>query len=413
MMRIICLSSLLLALLCISCWTPTEPVFYSSMRELTESEIKSIQAGNSFGIDLFREMSRQESNENLFISPLSISMALGMALNGARGETYDEMRHVLKQSGLKLDEINEAYQGLMSLFPHLDRTVTLDIANSAWYRRGFQIESDYLERLKKYFEAEIEGLDFSGPEAVKIINNWVSQKTKNKIDKIIDVIDPLTMLYLINAVYFKGTWTAEFDPKETQGDHFTTHNGYRMPVKMMQQENDFRYFYNDRFQAVDLPYGDGLFSMTILLPHEGIPVDELANDLTEAKWNEWMDSFPDEKKGIKLLLPRFTLEYRAGLVDVLYSLGMKKAFNPFEADFSGISSQYDDLHISDVIHKTYLKINEEGTEAAAVTAVVIGITSAEPGIPVVRVDRPFILAIREHHSGSILFIGKVHEPESD
>jgi serine protease inhibitor len=413
MMRIICLSSLLLALLCISCWTPTEPVFHSSMRELTESEIKSIQAGNSFGIDLFREMSRQESNENLFISPLSISMALGMALNGGRGETYDEMRDALKLSGLPLDEINNAYEGLMALYPGLDRTVTLDIANSVWYRRGFQVEQDFLDRLKKYFEAEIEGLDFSRPEAVTIINNWVSQKTKKKIDTIINAIDPLTMMYLINAVYFKGTWTAEFDPRDTNDDHFTTGNGITIPVKMMQQGNDFRYFNNDLFQAVDLPYGDGLFSMTILLPHQDISVDDIADDLTEAKWNAWMSSFGEEKKAIQLMLPRFTVEYSKSLVNVLYTLGMNKAFNPYVADFSGISTQYDDLYISDVLHKTFLKVNEEGTEAAAVTAVGVGTTSVGPAIPVVRVDRPFILAIREHHSGSILFIGKVHEPESD
>ncbi len=413
MNRIVYISCLLIVVVFTSCWTPMEPVFHSSMRELTESEIKSIQAGNAFGIDLFREMSRQQANENLFISPLSISMALGMALNGAKGETFDEMRDVLKQSGLDLDEINKAYQGLMSLFPYLDRTVTLDIANSVWYRKGFRVERDFLDRLKAYFEAEIEGLDFSRPEAVDIINNWVSKKTKKKIDKIIDVIDPLTMMYLINAVYFKGTWTAEFDLRETKDDHFTLDNGATIPVKMMQQENDFRYFGNELFHAVDLPYGDELFSMTILLPHKGISVDEVVHDLTEATWNEWMNSFTEEKLGLKIMMPRFTLEYKNGLIGVLRTLGMKKAFNPYEADLSGISTQFNDLHISDVIHKTFLKVNEEGTEAAAVTAVVIGTTSVGPSIPVVRIDRPFILAIREHHSGSILFIGKVHEPKSE
>ncbi len=397
-----------------SCWTPMEPVFHSSMRELTKSEKKSVQAGNAFGVDLFREMSKNQENENLFISPLSISMALGMALSGAKGETFDEMRDVLKQSGLELDEINKAYQGLLSLFPHLDRTVTLDIANSVWYRSGFQVERDFLDRLKTYFESEVTGLDFSNPQAVKIINNWVSQKTNKKINKIIESIDPLTMMFLINAVYFKGTWTAEFDPRDTKDDYFTRENGGNIPVKMMQQENNFRYFGNDLFQAVDLPYGDGLFSMTILLPRQDVSVNEIANDVTENHWNEWMNSFGEDKRGIKLMLPRFTVEYSNSLVEVLYTLGMKKAFNPFEADLSGISTQYDDLHISDVIHKTYLKVNEEGTEAAAVTAVVTGTTSAEPpGIPVVRIDRPFILAIREHHSGSILFIGKVHVPESE
>lgn len=414
MLRILLSTCLIFTFIFTSCWTPMEPVFHSSMRELTESEKQSVRAGNSFGIDLFREMSREQPGENLFISPLSISMALGMAMNGAKGETFDEMRGVLKQSGLELDEINKAYQGLMSLFPYLDRTVTLDIANSVWYRSSFQVERDFLDRLKNYFEAEVAGLDFSRPEAVDIINKWVSQKTKKKIDKIIDAIDPLTMMYLINAVYFKGTWTAEFDPKETKDDVFTRDNGAAIPVKMMQQENDFRYFGNDLLQAVDLPYGDGLFSMTIFLPRSGISVDELVENLTETKWIDWMNSFAEDKKGLKIMLPRFTLEYKNSLVGVLRTLGMKKAFNPFEADLSGISTQYDDLHISDVIHKTYLKVNEEGTEAAAVTAVVIETTSVgPPSIPVFRIDRPFILAIRERHSGSILFMGKVHMPESE
>ena len=396
-----------------SCFTPMEPEFQTSMRELTGAERKSIEAGTAFGINIFSEMSKEETGENLFISPLSISIALGMALNGAKGETYDEIRDVLKHSGLSLEEINKSYQGLISLFPYLDHAVTLDIANSSWNRQGFNVEPDFLERLEKYFDAEVRELDFNKPEAVDIINNWVAQKTNDLIQEIIEAIDPLTMMYLINAIYFKGSWTAEFDPDDTRDDDFTRADGTKIPIKMMEQENDFYYLYNDLFQAVDLPYGDGLFSMTILLPHEEISVDEIADELSEDIWNDWMNSFPDEKKGIKLQLPRFTMEYKKSLVGVLKTLGMEKAFSPNEADLSGISTQYDDLHISDVIHKTYLKVNEEGTEAAAVTAIVVGPISVEPSIPVVRIDRPFILAIREHHSGSILFIGKVYEPESE
>lgn len=413
MKKIIVFSTTTILLLFSSCWMPTDPGFESTKRELTEAEKTSVRAANTFGIDLFREMSTQVPDVNVFISPLSISIALGMALNGAKGETFEEMRDVLRQTELPLDDINKAYKGLMELYPGLDRTVTLDIANSVWYRNTFDVLGDFLERMKYYFDAKIQGLDFNDPNAVNIINNWVAANTNNKITHIISSIDPLTLMFLINAVYFKGTWTAEFDPRKTENDYFTAVDGNTIPIKMMRQKNDFRYFINELFQAVDLPYGDELFSMTILLPRENVSVDMLASELTEESWNGWMNDFPDEKRGVELLLPRFTMEYSGNLVGVLHALGMTKAFHPGEADFSGISTQYDDLHINRVLHKTYLKVNEEGTEAAAVTAVGVGTTSIGPGIPVVRVDRPFILAIREHHSGAILFIGKVHVPESE
>ncbi len=391
-----------------SCFTPMEPEFQTSMRELTGAERQSIEAGNAFGIDLFREMSKQEEGENLFISPLSISIALGMALNGAQGETYDEIRNVLKHSGLPLDEINKSYQGLMALFPELDPTVTLDIANSTWYREGFRVEPDFIERLENYFDAEVIELDFNKPEAVDIINDWIAQKTNDLIQEVIEAIDPATMMYLINAIYFKGSWTAEFDPDDTRDDYFTRDDGSKIPIKMMEQENDFHFFRNDRFQAIDMPYGDELFSMTIILPREGKSVDDLASDLTEEQWNEWMNSFPEEKRGIRLMLPRFTMEYDNSLVEVLKTLGMKRAFD-HRADFSGINPA---IRITDVKHHTFLKVDEEGTEAAAVTVIEFGIISGS-GPTLVRVDRPFLLAIREHHSGSVLFIGKVYEPESE
>ena len=253
------------------------------------------------------------------------------------------------------------------------------------------------------------GLDFNKPEASDIINGWVNQKTNGKIEKIVDdVINPLTMMFLINAIYFKGTWTYEFDESQTQDDTFTLPDGSKKPCRMMTQESEFQYFENEAFQAIDLPYGDGDFRMTIFLPRREKNVDSLIAELNQENWNRWINSF--SKQELTLQLPKFTLEYEIKLNDVLKALGMEIAFSPSQADFTKMYRKEEvglNLYISEVKHKTYVEVNEEGTEAAAVTSVEMTLKAA--GL-LMRVDRPFIFAIRENHSGTILFIGKIVEP---
>lgn len=377
----------------------------SVVRALTTSEAGLVDADNEFGLKLFRAVSEDEGDENLFISPLSISMALGMTLNGADGETYAAMQKTLELNGLSESEINASYRSLIDLLRDLDPEVVFEIANSIWHREGFSVEADFLDVNRQSFDSEVRELDFSDPEAPGVINGWVAEKTRGKIEEIVEQIDPLTMMYLINAIYFKGTWTYEFDPEATRSRPFTGMNGTQNDVPMMEQETDLGYFETEIFQAVDLPYGDSLYSMTVILPRHGRQLDAVIESLDQKIWNEWTGRF--RSTGVSLRLPRFKLEYEVTLNDVLSSLGMEIAFNPYEADFTRINPNQEDLYISNVKHKTFVEVDEEGTEAAAVTSVEVSVTSAGGGAVPVHVDRPFVFAIREQHSGTILFVGKV------
>jgi len=377
--------------------------------QLTLSERSLIKSDNKFGFKLFKEITEEERNKNIFISPLSISMALGMTYNGADGSTQEAMQKTLELSGLTLQEINESYKSLTELLTNLDPKVKFQIANSIWYRGLFPVEAEFIDINKTYFDAEVSSLNFSAPNASKTINGWVNQKTNGRIEEIVDdVIHPLTVMFLINAIYFKGTWTYEFDERKTIDDMFTLPDGSKKPCQMMSQENEFQYFENEDFQAIDLPYGDGDFSMTIFLPQWQKDVDFLISELNQENWNQWIGSF--HKQELTLQLPKFTLEYEIELNDVLKALGMEIAFNSKEADFTKMYREEEvgmNLYISKVKHKTFVEVNEEGTEAAAVTSVEMRLESAGVWM---RIDRPFIFAIRENHSGTILFIGKIVQP---
>lgn len=375
------------------------------VRALSTSEARLVDADNEFGLNLFRAVSEEEGDSNVFISPLSVSMALGMTLNGAEGDTYAAMQEALALSGLSEAEINESYRTLIDLLHGLDPEVVFEIANSIWHREGFAVEADFLDINRESFDSEVRELDFSDPAAPGVINGWVDEKTHGKIEKIVDQIDPLTMMYLINAIYFKGMWTYEFDEEATQNRPFAAMDGSVDDVPMMEQEAELAYFESDALQVVDLPYGDSLYSMMVILPRQGGNLDEVVASLDQETWNDWTGRL--ESREVWLRLPRFQLEYEVDLNQVLSSLGMEVAFNPYEADFTAINPA-GELYISKVKHKTFIDLDEEGTEAAAVTSVEVGVVSVDPNAPVpMFVDRPFVFAIREQHSGTILFVGKV------
>jgi len=377
-----------------------------TVRELTSVEKQLVESDNSFGLKLFREINTDEKNENVFISPLSISMALGMTLNGANGATKQAIQNTLELAGLTDQQINESYRSLAELLVGLDPKVKFKIANSIWYRNSLTFEQNFLDVNRKFFNAEVSALDFSNPQSKNIINSWVENNTNGKIKQIVDNIDPLTVMFLINAIYFKGTWTYEFEKNKTQDDFFNLPDGSRVPCKMMAQAGNFSYYASDDFQAVDLPYGDELFSMTIILPNPGKDIDALVETLTAENWNSWINNFATFEG--ELYLPRFKLEYEIKLNDVLKSLGMEIAFDPSRADFTGMYRS-GGVYIDEVKHKSFVEVNEEGTEAAAATVVDMKLTSIGSGFTI-RIDRPFIFAIREHHSGTILFIGKIVNP---
>jgi serpin B len=382
--------------------SPTERV----MRELTAAEKRLVETDNKFGFKLFREIVRQEQNKNIIVSPLSVSMALGMTYNGANGSTEAAMRATLELGDMTLEEINSSYKSLIELLTQLDPQVKFQLANSIWYRQECTFEPEFINLNQIYFNAAMRGLDFNDPGAAKTINGWVEQNTNGKIKQIVD--DPIArdlVMFLINAIYFKGIWTYQFDPQQTRDDQFILPDGSEKSCKMMNLKADLPYFATDKFQAVDLPYGDADFSMTILLPSPQTPIDALVADLQHENWQLWTKSFARQTGS--LALPKFLLEYGLTLNDVLKALGMAIAFSPDQADFTKMDKQ-GGLFISKVKHKTFVEVNEEGTEAAAVTSVEIGRTSA--GGFTLRADRPFVFVIRENHSGTMLFMGKVVEP---
>jgi serpin B len=377
-----------------------------SPRELSALEKEIVSSENLFGIKLFKALNDVKPDSNLFISPLSVSMALGMTLNGAADSTYEAMKNTLELQGLTEDEINQAYKDLIELLANLDEKVVMNIANSIWIEDNFPVLQPFIDVNKTYFGAEVESFDVADPNAVDIINGWVEYKTNGKIKKIIDVIPPNIALYLINAIYFNGTWAYEFDKKDTEDKPFYNFDNSTSTIPLMSMNATLPVLFTDSFSIVDIPYGDSLFSMTVILPNNKNDINTLAETVTNDNWNEWLGQLTVQE--LDLYLPKFKLEWDDNLKDVLTELGMGIAFDPDNADFTRINPQIP-LWISRVIHKTFVEVNEEGTEAAAATVVEMVFESAGPAISIIRVDHPFIFAIREQHTGTILFMGKVLE----
>lgn len=388
---------------------PYEPSPFVPPRPLTGAEQGLVNAGNAFGFELFREINKEDPGKSIFISSLSVSMSLGMALNGAAGETLDSMLTTLRFPGLTLAQVDESYRSLIQLLTTLDPAVASNIANSIWYRQGFPVKQEFIDCGKTYFNAEVASLDFASPDAPGIINAWVSRSTNGRIPEIIDEIDPSMVMYLINAIYFKGVWTTQFDPRDTRSAPFYHVDGSTKTCSMMSVEDKFQYVENDDFQAVDLPYGNGYFSMTIILPRPGKSIDSLVAQFTQENLSGWLEALRETE--LAVMLPRFKLEYELELTRVLTALGMGIAFDPSRADFSSLADLPPELperlYISEVKHKTFVEVNEEGTEASAATSTGMGETSVGPEM---KVDRPFLFFIRENHSGTILFAGKLLSP---
>ncbi len=386
--------------------SPTEPGgdIAGLPRDLTAGEAEVIASDNVFGLKLFREIhAQEEAGTNLFISPLSVAMALTMTYNGAEGATQTAMQEALELQGLTVDQVNQAYRGLIDLLAGLDPTVNFLLANSIWYREGYPVQPDFLIVNHEYFDAEVAALDFGDPSAAPTINGWVSDKTNGKIKDIVpNPVPANVVMYLINAIYFKGDWTLQFDPELTAEAPFYLEGGGQKMVPMMAYPEPIEvgYFWDGELMAVDLTYGGKAYSMTVVLPAAAGDIAALVESLDAARWNAIIDGLSTAEVDVRL--PKFTLEYEITLNDVLSALGMAIAFTP-SADFSGIAPG---IWIDYVKHKSFVDVNEEGTEAAAVTVVAM-IDSAPPSF---WVNRPFVFAIREKYSGTILFMGLVMEP---
>lgn len=382
----------------------------TNMDDLTEIEKGLIASDNEFGVNLFQEINVIQGDQNIFISPLSVSMALGMTLNGAKGETRSQMENTLGYYGLSSEEINKAFKNLIMLLSGLDHNVLFEIANSIWTRKGFEVKEPFYDTNREYFDAEVAEVDFNLMATIDRINDWVDSKTHGKIKKIVDPpISPLTMMILVNAIYFKGDWTLQFDKDDTKDMPFYLMDGSDESCRMMYIKDDFKCYYDDDYQAIELPYGDGDFSMLVYLPAQNdiaVDINQFVGTVSASLIDQWDDIAVTQE--VNLYLPKFELDYKVPLNAMLETLGIEDAFDPQVADFGGISDM-NELHISEVFHKTYVKVDEEGTEAAAVTSVTIGTTSIGPP-DMMMVDRPFMFVIRENSSGTILFVGKIIDP---
>ena len=380
--------------------------------ESTTATVTDVVRGtNGFGLALLNTLTRGGAAENRFISPASVAIALAMTMNGAGGQTRTAMADTLGLAGLDDAQVNQAHLALRQALTGEKQGVTLSIANSLWARQGTTFEPSFLIVNTTFFDAHVQPLNFASPEAAGTINNWVSKATQEKIPTIVDgPIDPSTVLFLINAVYFKGDWTVPFDPALTADAPFNA-PGTDQPamVPMMKREGHFDLLKNDDFQAVRLPYGaDKRLAMILVLPRPGIVPEALARGLTADTIAAWSAGFRSVDGELKI--PRFTLRDDLELKAPLSALGMGVAFTG-QADFSRMMPPPARLLIDAVRHVTFIDVNEQGTEAAAVTSVIMAM-SAMLEKPVVVFDRPFLFMIRDESSGLILFLGVLNDPHA-
>lgn len=376
-------------------------------RALTSNEVLVRDAANTFAFALWGRVNGAQRDTNVFVSPLSASFALGMTLNGAAGQTADQMRSALQFGSATLPQINAGYKSLVALLTSLDPGVQMQIANSIWYRQEFPFRQAFFDTTKVYFDATVRGLDFNARAAsLAAINGWVSAATNGKIPTVLDDIQAQQVMFLINAIYFKGSWRAKFDPAQTTASSFRPSAGASQSVQLMHRLDSLSYAESATYQAADLPYGNTAFSMTVLLPKAGTDVEALAASLTPAGWQAITAGFRTQK--VDFSLPRLTLKYERKLNGDLQALGMLVPFVAGGADFTQMAAAPagNQLFIEFVKQNTFVDISEEGTEAAAVTTVGVGVTSM-PLYPVMRVDRPYLFMLRERLTGTVLFMGKI------
>ncbi len=377
---------------------------------LTPKQIEKAACDNAFAFNLFCEVATSDDKENAFISPLSVTMALGMLYNGTSDEAGDEMAAALGVSDFTETEINEYYQKMRNALLSVDPLTAISIANSIWCEQDYPVLPDFVNVNKNYYDAEVRSLDLSASSAVDVINAWCAAKTNDMIKTIIQEIPDEVVMYLINAVYFKSKWKYQFDRKDTKDGYFIFEESYaaigsdRVLVPMMHQKAELPYYHDDNVECLEMPYGNEAFSMLLMLPREEKTVDDIVQWLDADAYNTILAGLHEIE--LPISMPRFKVECKFSLKEPVADLGMKQIFG--EGGLTGIA---DDprLVVYDIMHKTFVEVNEEGTEAAAVTAVIAGPTSVGASF---HANRPFIYLIREKSTGAILFIGRMDNPSN-
>ena len=394
--------------------------------ELTTRQSEIVNIGNYFAFNIFREVSTAAAEPNTFFSPLSLNLALGMLYNGASGVTRTEMAEVLGMADFTDLEFNEYYQKMIKALLEIDPLTEIGIGNSIWYRDGFSVKQPFIDLNRDYFDAEVQALNFNRPDAAKIINAWCAEKTKDRIKEIVD--DPIcdeVVMCLINALYFKSKWKYEFDKADTKPDDFVKADNQKVKANMMEQTQVMSYYADKHLQCVELPYGydssiesgltyaqDGkpysneAFSMVVILPADDMGIDGIIDYMDETVWQNIIEKL--SYQNVKLKLPRFKIECTIPLNEPIKNAGMTRIFQGGFDNISDIS-----LQVSNILQKTFVEVNEEGTEAAAVTSIafVTAVIDTPPQPVSFFANRPFLYVIKERSTGAILFIGRMDEPK--
>jgi len=387
---------------------PGEPDLTPKNLTLTEAAPVAIQSSNDFGIELFTKVA-ETGDQNLMLSPLSASTALTMLLNGCGGNTYTQLQGTLKYpQGMAISKINEAYKSLVDQLLKADTKVKLSLANAIFYRNGFMVKQPFLDTMSDDYKATVEGLDFSAPSALTTINKWASDNTAGKIPKVLEDISADAVMFIMNALYFKGDWSYQFDKTATGNRPFNPDGAPQVSVSTMNGEVGSKIFYGSNYKAVEMPYGRTNFTMIVIVPTETLGA--FYPELTPQLWNTITSGFDAAADFGKLIvyMPKFKFSYEKYLNDQLKAMGMVDAFIPGQANLSGISDQ--SIFVSFVKQNTFVEVDEKGTEAAAVTTIGIELTSMPSQPPQFIIDKSFVFAIRERTTNTLLFIGQVVRP---
>lgn len=369
--------------------------------KLTTAQQAQVENSNEFAWKFFKEVSKGEQ-QDVFVSPLSVTYALGMLANGAVGDTQKEILEGLEFRSGKVDDINSLCHQLMMESPKLDKSTKVSIANAVVANKNKPLQPDFKNVVEKQYQALVTNQDFSSPATLSFINLWASELTHGMVPKLLDRVHPDAVTYLLNALYFKGIWYRQFDKKRTQQESFTQADGKKLTVKMMHQKERFFAAENENYQTVVLPYGNGSYEMVVLLPREGKDLSSLLQTMDAKKWKDNLKKTYSSEVDLKL--PRFTSAYTRELNDVLKLLGMNTMFERGKADLTKMSMAK--AFVSMVLQKAKIEVDEEGSKAAAVTVVETLDAAAPPSRPIMfHANRPFMYAIVEHSTGTIFFMG--------
>jgi serpin B len=361
---------------------------------------------NKLGFKLFAELNKQDKNKNIFISPTSIAMSLALLFNGAEGESLKELEKALELSDKKAEDVNAQNVELLTLLNRKKSGLELSVANSLWVGDKYPVKKEFQDVADKFYKSQITNAKLDAPETTVIINKWASDNTKGKIPKMVDSLDANTIAVLLNAVYFKGVWACKFDKKDTSDKIFYLSDRKEKKIPFMEIAHYmWKHLDKDDFHAVRIPYGVGSASMYVFLPKQNITIDNFMESLTNDNWTKWRGEFSN--KSITLCIPKFSSEYSLDLIPSMQKMGVARIFSKQLAELGKLNEL---AFIKEALHKTFIEVNEEGSEAAAATKI-LAVTKNGHSIPVLfEANRPFVYLIVDEKTGAVLFMGKMLDP---